>query len=288
MKAYIFPGQGSQFMGMGKNLYNTSNLAKKLFQLSDDILGFRMTNIMFDGSMEVLKKTKYTQLAVYIHSVIQAKILDNFNPDMVAGHSLGELSALASINVFSFEDGLILVAKRASLMQEICESIHGGMAVILGLEDHIIEKVCKEDNGIIVPSNYNSPGQLVISGEERALKRVCLSLKKIGAKKILRLPVNGAFHSPVMEPAKKKLSKFIEKISFKDSKCPIYQNVTAKSVIKSNDIKKNIIEQLTSPVKWKQLVENMISNGAISFKEIGPGNILQGITKKIFNKIYKK
>ncbi|AWU42821.1 ACP S-malonyltransferase [Blattabacterium punctulatus] len=288
MKAYIFPGQGSQYMGMGKDLYNFSNLAKKLFQLSDDILGFHMKNIMFNGSMEVLKKTKYTQLAIYIYSVIKAKILDNFNPDMVAGHSLGELSALTAINVFSFEDGLILVDKRASIMQEICEYIHGGMAVIFGLEDEIIEKVCKEDNGIVVPSNYNSPGQLVISGEEKSLKRVCQSLKKIGAKRILRLPVHGAFHSPIMEPAKQKLSKFIEKISFKDSQCPIYQNVTAKSVTKSNDIKKNLIEQLTSPVKWKQLIENMIDNGAVSFIEVGPGNILQGITKNIFNKIYKK
>ncbi|AER40570.1 MAG: ACP S-malonyltransferase [Flavobacteriales bacterium] len=285
MNAYIFPGQGTQFVGMGKDLYNTSSLARKLFQLSDDILGFRMTRIMFDGPMKVLKKTRYTQLSIYIYSVIQSKILNNFNPDMVAGHSLGEFSALAAIDVFSFEEGLMLVDKRATFMQEICESIHGGMAVVFGLEDNIIEKICQEDKGIIVPSNYNSPGQLVISGEEEALKRVCYSLKKIGAKKILRLPVHGAFHSPLMEPAKKKLSKFIEKILFKDPKCIIYQNVTAESVTKSKDIKKNLIEQLTSPVKWKQLVKKMIHNGAISFTEIGPSNILQGMMKKIFNDI---
>ncbi|WP_185878530.1 ACP S-malonyltransferase [Blattabacterium cuenoti] len=282
MKAYIFPGQGSQFLGMGQNLYKNSSLAKKFFQLSDDVLGFKMTNIMFDGStMKVIKKTKYTQLAIYIYSVIQAKILNNFYPDMVAGHSLGEFSALAAIEVFSFEDGLKLVEKRATMMQEICESIYGGMAVVFGLEDKIIENVCKKDPGIIVPANYNSPGQLVISGEEKALKRVCGSLKKIGAKKILKLPVHGAFHSPIMEPAKKKLKIFIERITFKDSKCPIYQNVTAKSVSNSDEIKKNLIEQLTSPVKWKQSVENMIQKGAISFTEVGPGNVLQGIIKKI-------
>ncbi|WP_185866670.1 ACP S-malonyltransferase [Blattabacterium cuenoti] len=285
MKAYIFPGQGSQFLGMGKNLYKTSSLAKKLFQLSNDVLGFNITNIMFDGSsMKIIKKTKYTQLAIYIYSVIQAKILNDFYPDMVAGHSLGEFSALTAIDVFSFEDGLKLVEKRASLMQEICESIYGGMAVVFGLEDEIIENVCKKDPGIIVPANYNSHGQLVISGEEKALKRVCSSLEKIGAKKILKLPVHGAFHSPIMEPAKKRLKIFLERITFKDSTCPIYQNVTAKSVSNSDEIKKNLIEQLTSPVKWKQSIENMIKKGAISFIEVGPGNVLQGIIKKIIKK----
>ncbi|ACY40540.1 malonyl CoA-acyl carrier protein transacylase [Blattabacterium sp. (Blattella germanica) str. Bge] len=288
MKAYLFPGQGSQFIGMGKNLYKNSFLAKKLFQLADDVLEFRITSIMFEGTMDVLKQTKYTQLAIYIYSVIKAKISNDFNPDMVAGHSLGEFSALAAINVFSFENGLILVNKRASIMQKICESIHGGMAVVFGLDDSIIEDVCKNDSGIIVPSNYNAPEQLVISGEYQALKRVCFSLKERGAKKIFILPVHGAFHSPIMEPAKKELKKFINKISFKDSKCPIYQNVTAQSVIKSNDIKKNLVEQLTSPVKWKQSIENMITHGAISFTEVGPGNILQGLTKKISKNLAKK
>ncbi|WP_185873928.1 ACP S-malonyltransferase [Blattabacterium cuenoti] len=282
MKAYIFPGQGSQFVGMGKDLFHSSHLAKKKFKLSDDILGFKITKIMFEGPQEILKNTLYTQLAIYIYSVIKTKILNNFNPDMVAGHSLGEFSALASIGVFSFEEGLILVNKRAYMMQKICQSISGGMAVILGLEDHIIEEVCKKDKGIIVPANYNSPGQLVISGEKKALQRVCLSLKKKGAKKILILPVNGAFHSPIMSTVQKKLEKIIQKISFKNSKCPIYQNVNAQPVTKYHEIKKNLIEQLTSPVKWKQSIKNMIDDGAITFNEIGPGNILQGLMKKIY------
>ncbi|WP_185869130.1 ACP S-malonyltransferase [Blattabacterium cuenoti] len=288
MKAYMFPGQGSQFIGMGKNLYKNSHVARKLFQLANDVLEFSITSIMFEGTMDTLKKTKYTQLAIYIYSVIKAKISHDFEPDMVAGHSLGEFSALSAIDVFPFEKGLMLVNKRASIMQEICESIKGNMAVVLGLEDKIIEEICKNDGGIIVPSNYNAPEQLVISGEHNALKRVCYSLKKIGAKKILILPVHGAFHSPIMEPAKKKFQEFIDKISFKDSKCPIYQNVTAQSVIKSEDIKKNLIEQLTSPVKWKQSIENMISNGAISFTDIGPGNILQSLVKKISRNFTRK
>ncbi|WP_185871732.1 ACP S-malonyltransferase [Blattabacterium cuenoti] len=281
MKAYLFPGQGSQFLGMGKNLYKNSHLAKKLFQLSDEVLGFRITSVMFEGSINTLKNTKYTQLAIYIYSVIKAKILDNFEPDMVAGHSLGEFSALAAISVFSFEDGLKLVNQRASIMQNICETTHGGMAVVFGLKDSIIEEVCKKDHGIIVPSNYNCPEQLVISGEISALKRVCFFLKKIGAKRIFTLPVHGAFHSPIMEPARKKFKKIIKKISFKDSKYPIYQNVTALPVIKSYDIKRNLVEQLTYPVKWKQSIKNMMKDGAVSFTEIGPGNILQGLIKKI-------
>ncbi|WP_185869700.1 ACP S-malonyltransferase [Blattabacterium cuenoti] len=282
MKAYLFPGQGSQFLGMGKNLYKKNNLAKKLFQLADEVLGFKITSIMFEGTKDLLKNTKYTQLAIYIYSVIKAKISNNFNPDMVAGHSLGEFSALAAIDVFSFEKGLILVNYRASIMQEICESVYGGMAVVFGLEDEIVEFFCKKDNGIVVPSNYNSPGQLVISGEYKALKRVCYSLEKIGgAKRILILPVHGAFHSPIMEPAKKKLKIFIKKMEFKKPKCSIYQNVTGKSVIKSSDIKKNIVNQITFPVKWKQSIKNMIKDGAISFTDIGPGNILLNIIKQI-------
>ncbi|AFJ90555.1 ACP S-malonyltransferase [Blattabacterium sp. (Blaberus giganteus)] len=281
MKAYLFPGQGSQFVGMGKDLYKNSHLAKKLFQLSNEVLGFKITSIMFEGSIDTLKNTKYTQLSIYIYSVIKAKISKNFKPDMVAGHSLGELSALAAINVFSFEDGLKLVNERASIMQNICELTSGGMAVVFGLKDSVIEYVCKKDHGIIVPSNYNSPEQLVISGEIQALRRVCSYLKKIGAKKILTLPVHGAFHSPIMEPAQKKFQKIVNKIDFKDSKYPIYQNVTALPVKKSNEIKNNIVKQLTAPVKWKQSIKNMMDHGAILFTEIGPGNILQGLIKKI-------
>ncbi|WP_185856198.1 ACP S-malonyltransferase [Blattabacterium cuenoti] len=280
MKAYVFPGQGSQFIGMGKDLYTTSSVAKKLFRFSDEILGFQMTSIMFNGTIKILKNTKYTQLAIYIYSVIKTKTLNNFNPDMVAGHSLGELSALASVDVFSFEEGLKLVLKRALIMQKICESVHGGMAVVFGLEDEVIEEACKRDHGIIVPANYNCPKQLVVSGEYDSLKRVCNFFKRIGGK-IFMLPVHGAFHSPIMEPAKNKLANFIKTISFKDSKCPIYQNVNAKPVKKYRNIKKNLIEQLTSPVKWKQSVENMINNGARSFTDVGPGQILQNLIRKI-------
>lgn len=280
-KAYLFPGQGSQFTGMGKDLYKKSTLAKKLFRLANEILGFRITSIMFNDTRILSEKTKYTQLSIYIYSVIKARISNDFDPDMVAGHSLGEFSALASVNVLSFEKGLILVNQRAKLMQDICESTKGEMAVIFGLEDEIIEFYCKIDNGIVVPSNYNCPGQLVISGEQKSVRRVCSYLKEIGAKRILILPVHGAFHSPIMEPAKKNFKKIIEKISFKDSKCPIYQNVNALPIIKSEDIKNNLIEHLTSPVKWKQSIKNMIIHGASSFIDIGPGNILDSLLKKI-------
>ncbi|WP_185871172.1 ACP S-malonyltransferase [Blattabacterium cuenoti] len=281
MKAYLFPGQGSQFNGMGKDLYKKSTLAKKLFRLSDEILGFRITSMMFNETKILSEKTKYTQLSIYIYSVIKAKISNDFDPDMVAGHSLGEFSALASVNVISFEKGLILVNQRAKLMQNICESTKGEMAVIFGLEDEVIEFYCKTDNGIVVPSNYNCPGQLVISGEQKSVRRVCSCLKKIGAKRIFILPVHGAFHSPMMEPAKKEFEKIIEKTSFKDSKCPIYQNVNAQPIIKSEDIKNNLREHLTSPVKWKQSIKNMIIHGASLFIDIGPGNILSSLIKKI-------
>ncbi|WP_185864544.1 ACP S-malonyltransferase [Blattabacterium cuenoti] len=284
MKAYLFPGQGSQFPGMGKYLYKKSTLAKKLFRLADEILGFRMTSIMFNETKILSENTEYIQLAIYIYSVIKTKILNNFDPDMVAGHSLGEFSALASVDVFSFEKGLFMVNQRAKLMQKICKSTEGEMAVIFGLKDEIVDFHCKIDKGIVVPSNYNCPGQLVISGERKAVRRVCKTLENIGAKKIFILPLHGAFHSPIMEPAKKKFKKIIDKISFKDSKCPIYQNVNAQPVIKSLDIKNNLIKHFTYPVKWKQSIENMINNGALSFIDIGPGNILSGLMKKILIK----
>ncbi|WP_185882492.1 ACP S-malonyltransferase [Blattabacterium cuenoti] len=281
MKAYIFPGQGSQFIGMGKDIYSNSSIAKKLFKYADEILGFNMTKIMLEGSIKIMNNTKYTQLAIFIYSVIKSKILTNFDPDMVAGHSLGEISALTAINVLSFEDGLRLVNKRGSIMQDICTSYSGGMLAIFGLQDSIVEKICKKDPGIVVPSNYNSPEQIVISGEIHALMRVSNLIKQLKGSKILTLPINGAFHSPIMEYGKKKLTKVINKINFKYSRCPIYQNINASPVIQSLEIKHNLIEQLTSPVKWKQSIINMINHGAVKFFEIGPKNILQGLLKNI-------
>ncbi len=282
MKAYLFSGQGSQFIGMGKNLYKKSNIAKKIFKLSNDILGFNITSIMFNGPKNILQKTENAQLSIYIYSVILSKIDNKFYPDMVAGHSLGEFSALASINVFSFENGLKLVNKRASLMKKICDKIKGCMVAILGLKDNIIEDICNSyGNGVVTPSNYNTPGQLVISGEYNYVKKVCSILKKKGAKKIFYLPVSGAFHSPIMKPIEKKFSSIINKMTFKYPICPIYQNINGIPVKDTFDIKKNLVRQLTNPVKWKQSIKNMYFNGAKEFIEIGEKNILKKMIKRI-------
>lgn len=283
MNAYIFPGQGSQFSGMGLDLYKNSSLAKDLFEQANDILGFKITDIMFEGSAEDLKETKVTQPAIFLHSVILAKTLgDSFKPDMVAGHSLGEFSALVANGVLNFEDGLKLVSKRALAMQKACDIQPSTMAAVLGLEDSIVEKICASTEGVVVAANYNCPGQLVISGEIDAVNRACESLKAAGAKRALVLPVGGAFHSPLMEPAREELAAAIENTTFSIPSCPIYQNVTAQAVINENDIKANLISQLTAPVRWTQSVQQMIFDGATVFTEVGPGTVLQGLVKKIY------
>ncbi|TDU43841.1 [acyl-carrier-protein] S-malonyltransferase [Gelidibacter sediminis] len=282
MNAYIFPGQGAQFSGMGLDLYEKSTIAQKLFEEANDILGFSITDIMFQGSTEDLKETKVTQPAVFLHSVILAKTLgDNFKPDMVAGHSLGEFSALVANGALSFEDGLKLVSKRAIAMQKACELQPSTMAAVLGLDDAIVEQVCNTTEGVVVAANYNCPGQLVISGEVDAINRACEAMKAAGAKRALVLPVGGAFHSPLMEPAREELAAAIENTPFNTPKCPIYQNVTANAVKNENDIKQNLILQLTAPVRWTQSVQQMIADGATLFTEVGPGNVLQGLVKKI-------
>ena len=282
MKAYIFPGQGSQFPGMGKDLYDRYGLAKKLFLTADKILGFDISEIIFNGSKDDLKETKITQPAIYIHSVVLSKIMgDKFNPKFVAGHSLGELSALTAIGTISYEDGLKLVSKRAFAMQNACENVPGTMAAILGLEDKIVEQVCEEINGKVVTANYNCPGQIVISGEIKAVEIACEKLKLLNAKRTLMLPVGGAFHSPLMESAKNEFKNEIELIKFNNPICPIYQNFTASPVFNPFDIKKNLIEQITSPVKWTHTIKNMSLNGANEFIELGPGKVLQGLVKKI-------
>jgi [acyl-carrier-protein] S-malonyltransferase len=283
MNAYIFPGQGSQFSGMGLDLYKNSSLAKDLFEQANDILGFKITDIMFEGSAEDLKETKVTQPAIFLHSVILAKTLgDSFKPDMVAGHSLGEFSALVANGVLNFEDGLKLVSQRALAMQKACDIQPSTMAAVLGLEDSIVEKICASTEGVVVAANYNCPGQLVISGEIEAVNRACESLKAAGAKRALVLPVGGAFHSPLMEPAREELAAAIENTTFSIPSCPIYQNVTAQAVINENDIKANLISQLTAPVRWTQSVQQMIFDGATVFTEVGPGTVLQGLVKKIY------
>lgn len=282
MKAYIFPGQGAQFTGMGLDLYEKSAEAKELFQKANDILGFSITDIMFEGSAEDLKQTKVTQPAIFLHSVILSKVLgDDFKPDMVAGHSLGEFSALVANKTLSFEDGLKLVSQRAQAMQKACELEPSTMAAVLGLEDEMVEAVCAETEGIVVAANYNCPGQLVISGAYEAVERACENLKEKGARRAMILPVGGAFHSPLMEPARKDLAAAIENTNFNDPTCPVYQNVSTFAVTDKEEIKKNLVFQLTAPVKWTQSVQNMIKDGASEFIEVGPGKVLQGLVKKI-------
>ncbi len=282
MKAYVFPGQGAQFIGMGKDLYEQSTLAQTMFERANEILGFRITDIMFNGTDEELKETKVTQPAIFLHSVILAKVLGNeFKPEMVAGHSLGELSALVANGVLNFEDGLKLVSQRALAMQKACEAVPSTMAAILGLEDEVVEKICSEINGVVVAANYNCPGQLVISGEINAVNEACQKLTEAGAKRALVLPVGGAFHSPLMEPAREELAAAIAATTFSTPSCPVYQNVTANAVSDPIAIKENLMKQLTAPVKWTQTMEQMIADGCTSVVEVGPGKVLQGLFKKI-------
>ncbi len=282
MKAYVFPGQGAQFTGMGKSLYEDSEMARELFERANSILGYRITDVMFEGSADDLKQTKVTQPAIFLHSVIMAKTMGSgFAPDMVAGHSLGEFSALVAAGGLSFEDGLSLVYKRAMAMQEACDIAPSTMAAVLGLDDARVEEVCAGISGVVVPANYNCPGQLVISGETTAVEAACAALKEAGAKRALILPVGGAFHSPMMEPAREKLAEAIRQTEFLKPVCPIYQNVTAKAVWDAAEIQENLITQLTAPVRWTQSVQQMVKDGATEFIEVGPGNVLQGLVKKI-------
>ena len=280
-KVYMFPGQGSQFPGMGKELYESNPVARELFDRADQILGFPITEIMFNGTAEDLKQTKVTQPAIFLHSVILAKCMEDFRPDMVAGHSLGEFSALTAAGALDFEDGLRLVAIRANAMQKACELVEGTMAAVLGLPAETIEEVCGQVDGVVIPAKYNCDGQIVISGEKTAVEEACAKLKEAGAKRALPLPVGGAFHSPLMQPAAEELAAGIESVSFKVPVCPVYQNVTALPSVDPEEIKKNLLSQLTSPVKWTQSVLNMVQDGAGEFIETGPGKVLQGLLSKI-------
>lgn len=282
MKAYVFPGQGAQFIGMGKELYEGSAKAKAMFDQANDILGFEITKIMFEGEAEELKQTRVTQPAIFLHSTIQAVVLGaDFSPEMVAGHSLGEFSSLVANKTLSFEDGLQLVSKRALAMQEACDANPGTMAAVLGLADEVVEEACEATDGVVVAANYNCPGQLVISGELSAVEAACESLKEAGAKRALLLPVGGAFHSPLMEPAREKLEAAIREVNFATPICPVYQNVSASATSDPEMIQQNLIAQLTAPVRWTQSVQQMIADGASSFTEVGPGKVLQGLVKKI-------
>jgi len=282
MKAYIFPGQGAQFTGMGLDLYENSPMAKELFETANEILGFCITDIMFEGTAEQLKQTNVTQPAIFLHSVILAKVLgDSFQPEMVAGHSLGEISALVAADVLSFEDGLRLVSKRASAMQKACEIKPSTMAAVLGLEDQIVEQICETVDGVVVAANYNCPGQLVISGEVSAIEKACELLTEKGARRALVLPVGGAFHSPMMEPAREELAAAIKETHFNEPTCPVYQNVPATAVTTATEIKENLMKQLTAPVKWTQSIQSMITDGGTKFIEVGPGKVLQGLMRKI-------
>jgi len=281
MKAFIFPGQGAQFPGMGRDLYENSAMARELFEKANELLGFRITEIMFEGTVDDLKQTKVTQPAIFLHSVLLAKTLKAFSPDMVAGHSLGEFSALVANGALTFEDGLLLVAKRAQAMQKACEKEPSTMAAIVGLEDAVVEEVCQSLSEVVVAANYNCPGQLVISGSIDGIDKACEMLTARGAKRALKLVVGGAFHSPLMEPAREELAAAIKSTHFNQPVCPVYQNVNARPVSDPALIRENLVAQLTAPVRWTQTVQNMIADGAISFTEIGPGKVLQGLVKKI-------